>query len=391
VFVLAGEVLGGAERNALLLAAHLAHERGAVVEVCALDDRPGRARAVAETQGLRWTSVPVPWSGSRRAKASSLLRAARSIRRLRPDALLPSTNLPNVVCGLTWRLTGAQVSIWNQCDVLPTSRFSAAMFRRALHSSPLAVTTAFQVRDWLAREWDADPGKVHVIRSEVRLPPAERDRVSWRDALGLEDGELAASMLGHLHSGKDHDTLLRAWRLVVEEMVTAGERAPVLLLAGREAGTHHAVKALAYDLGLRDRVRFLGEVTDISGLLEASDLGVFSSRSEALGRGATEPMYAALAVAATDVPGIREAVGAPGLPFLSAPGDIESLAATILRLARDADLRVRVGRENAKLIRERQSAKETTAVYAELVARALSGRGRGQALEGALVATQAAS
>jgi glycosyltransferase involved in cell wall biosynthesis len=102
-------------------------------------------------------------------------------------------------------------------------------------------------------------------------------------------------------------------------------------------------------------------------------------------------MYAALAVAATDVPGIREAVGAPGLPFLSAPGDIESLAATILRLARDADLRVRVGRENAKLIRERQSAKETTAVYAELVARALSGRGRGQALEGALVATQAAS
>jgi glycosyltransferase involved in cell wall biosynthesis len=390
VFVLAGEVLGGAERNALLLAAHLAHERGAVVEVCALDDRPGRARAVAEAQGLRWTSVPVPWSGSRRAKASSLLRAAQSIRRLRPDALLPSTNLPNVVCGLTWRLTGAQVSVWNQCDVLPTSRFSPALFRRALHSSSLAVTTAFHVRDWLAREWGADPGKIHVIRSEVSLPPVERGRASWRSELGLEEDELAVCMLGHLHSGKDHDTLLRAWRLVVEG-TAAESRAPVLLLAGREAGTHHAVKALAYDLGLRDRVRFLGEVSDVSGLLEASDVGVFSSRSEALGRGATEPMYAGLAVAATDVPGIREAVGAPGLPFLSPPGDVNGLAATILRLARAADLRGRVGRENAELIRERQSAKETTAVYAELVARALSGRGRNQALEAALVATQAAS
>jgi glycosyltransferase involved in cell wall biosynthesis len=391
VFVLAGEVLGGAERNALLLAAHLVHERDAVVEVCALDDRPGRARAVAEAQGLAWTSVSVPWSGGRREKASSLLRAARSIRRLRPDALLPSTNLPNVVCGLTWRLTGAQVSIWNQCDVQPTSRFSAALFRRALRSSPLAVTTAFHVRDWLSREWDADFGKLHVIRSEVSLPAAERDRASWRAELGLEDDELAVCMLGHLHSGKDHDTLLRAWRLVVAGMETVGRRAPVLLLAGREAGTHYAVKALAYDLGLRDRVRFLGEVADISGLLEASDLGVFSSRSEALGRGATEPMYAGLAVAATDVPGIREAVGAPGLPFLSPPGDAESLAATILRLARDSDLRGRVGRENAELIRERQSAKETTAVYAELVARALSGRGRAQAIEAALVATQGSS
>jgi glycosyltransferase involved in cell wall biosynthesis len=102
-------------------------------------------------------------------------------------------------------------------------------------------------------------------------------------------------------------------------------------------------------------------------------------------------MYAGLAVAATDVPGIREAVGAPGLPFLSAPGDADSLAVTILRLARDSDLRERVGRENAELIRERQSSKTTTAVYAELVARALSGRGRSQAIEAALIAAQAAS
>src|SRR4029077_14150597 len=135
---------------------------------------------------------------------------------------------------------------------------------RALHSSPLAVTTAFHVRDWLAGEWDTDPRKIHVIRREVCLPPAKRDRAAWRAELRLEEGELSACMLGHLHSGKDHDTLLRAWRLVVEGMAAAETRARVLLLAGREAGTHHAVKALAYDLGLGDRVRFLGEVADIS-------------------------------------------------------------------------------------------------------------------------------
>ena len=372
VFVLAGEVLGGAERNALLLASHLVRNEGAVVEICALDDRPGRARAVAAADDLPWTSVSTPWSGGRRAKALSLWRAARTLRGLRPDALLSSTNLPNVVCGLTWRFSGAQVSLWNQCDVLPTSRFSDGLFRRALHSSPLVVTTAFQARDWLAREWGADVRRIHVIRSEVSLPAAERSRKEWRAELGLADGDLAACMLGHLHVGKDHDTLLRAWRLVVDAFEGEGRRC-VLLLAGRPAGTHHAIKALAFDLALRDSIRFLGDVEDVSGLLDAVDLAVFSSRSEALGRGATEPMYAGLPVAATDVPGIREAVGEPGIPFLALPGEVAGLADSILRLARDAELRARVGQANAELIRDRQSADVTTSAYADLLARALSG------------------
>ena len=184
--------------------------------------------------------------------------------------------------------------------------------------------------------------RIHVIRSEVSLPAAERSREEWRAELGLADGDLAACMLGHLHVGKDHDTLLRAWRLVVDALEGEGRRC-VLLLAGRPAGTHHAIKALAFDLALRDRVRFLGDVEDVSGLLEAVDLAVFSSRSEALGRGATEPMYAGLPVVATDVPGIREAVGEPGLPFLAPPGEVAGLADSILRLARDAELRARVG------------------------------------------------
>ena len=372
VFVLAGEVLGGAERNALLIARHLAHEEGADVEICALDDRPGRARAAAEAEGLRWTSVPTQWSGSRHSKFTSLTGAARALRRLRPDALLPSTNLPNVVCGLSWRLTGAQVCVWNQCDALPTKRFSHRIFRRAVQNTPLAVTTAFHVRDWLVREWGADAARIHVIRSEVSLPAPERGRGAWRADLGLEGGQLVACMLGHLHAGKDHDTLLRAWRVVVDRLEAESRRA-VLLLAGRPAGTHHAVKALAFDLALRDRVRFLGEVADIAGLLRASDLAVFSSRSEALGRGATEPMYAGLPVAATDVPGIREAVGGPGLPFLAAPGDVDGLADAILLLARDAELRTRVGRANRELIQTRQSAHATTDAYAELVSRALFG------------------
>jgi glycosyltransferase involved in cell wall biosynthesis len=369
VFVVAGEVLGGAERNTIELAVHFERE-GAEVVICALDGRPGRARVVAESLGLHWITAPTPWVGGQLERSVSLVRVARSLRRLRPDVLLPRTNLPNVVCGLTWRATGARVCIWNQCDVLGTKRFSSQLFRRAMHATPLAVTTAYHARDWLAKEWSYEPRRVHVIRSEVTLPAPLATRAQWRTRLGLWPQAIATCMIGHLHEGKDHDTLLRAWRLVADALRHEGP-SPCLLIAGRSAGNEDAVKALAFDLDLREFVRFLGDVIDIGGLLGAVDFAVFSSRSECLGRGSTEPMYAGLAVAGTDIPGIREALGEAGADLLAPPGDERALADVILRLTRDADLRHRVGRANAELIRARQSEAQTSAAYAELVAEVL--------------------
>lgn len=374
VFVVAGEVFGGAERGMIDLATHFAGVHGADVRICALDDRPGRAREVAVEAGFPWSSVSTPWVGTRASKVASLARVAAFLRRLEPDVLLPRTNLPNVVCGLTWRLSGAKTCIWNQCDVLGTRRFSQSLFRRALPATPFAITTAFHARDWLAEEWGFDRRRVHVIRSEVRLPSAKETRQGWRSQLAIGPETVAACMLGHLHGGKDHATLLRAWRIVVDRLAHEG-RSACRLIAGRSAGTEDDVKALAFDLDLREQVRFLGDVEDVGGLLAACDLAVFSSRSECVGRGATEPMAAGLAVAATDVPGIREGVGGPGREFLAAPGDEATLANAVLRLARDRQLREEVGQANAQLIVTRQSASTTSLVYARLIADVLGRRG----------------
>jgi glycosyltransferase involved in cell wall biosynthesis len=213
---------------------------------------------------------------------------------------------------------------------------------------------------------------VHVIRSEVVLPPPVENQESWRGRLEMQESDFVACMLGHLHQGKDHETLLRAWRIVSDRLRLDGRRA-LLLLAGRPAGSEDDVKALAFDLDLRDHLRFLGDVADVSGLLEVVDIGVFSSQSEAFGRGATEPMSAGLAVVATDVPGIREAVGEPGRELLARPADAESLAAGILRLALDPVLRESIGRANAELMRERQTAEPTSRAYALLIASGLAG------------------
>ncbi len=374
MFVLAGEVLGGAERGALDLAVVLARDEGAVVRVCALDDRAGPGPIFAEENGIPWSTLRTPWVGNRVAKAASLARVAAGLRRMHPDVLISSTNLPNVACGLTWRTTGARLAVWHQCDVLGSVRIGGSMFRRALHSAPLVISAAEHGRAWLHEHYGLDPGRVHVIPSSAELPPPRESGAAWRERLGIGEDVLVACMLAHLHKGKDHATLLHAWRLVVDRF-DAGAPRPVLLLVGRDAGAGNAAKALAFDLDLREQVRFVGEVSDVSGVLDACDLAVLSSRSEMFARAVSEPMGVGIPVVGTDVPGIREVMGAPGDRYLVPPGDAVALADAIVELALNADLRARVGQANADLIRSRQSKHATAHVYAGLLAEKLDGRG----------------
>jgi glycosyltransferase involved in cell wall biosynthesis len=107
----------------------------------------------------------------------------------------------------------------------------------------------------------------------------------------------------------------------------------VLLLAGRLDPMTDCVKALAFDLRLHDSVKFLGSVDDIAGLLNAVELGVFSSPMESSPNGVLECMAAGLPVVASDLPGVREVVGEAGLFHLAPPGDAASMADRIVALA----------------------------------------------------------
>jgi glycosyltransferase involved in cell wall biosynthesis len=368
--VVAGERFGGAERGALDLAQYLRDAEGAAVTLVALDDRPGRARRLAVEAGLDWTVVPVPWTGSRQAKLLALARFAGRMRRLRADALVGLTNLPNVVTGLTWRAAGASTAIWTQCDVNGSTRVAPSLFRRALLSTPLAVTWADHTRDWLVAGYGADPARIHVVPQQVVLLPPVRTGAAWRADLGVGEDDLVGCMLAHFHPGKDHLTALHAWRLVVDALAPEGVR-PVLVLAGRDDGTEASAKALAFDLRLRDHVRFPGEVADVGGLLDAADLAVFCSEQECLPRGVTEPLLRGLPAAGSDIPGVREAVGAAGARFLAPPHDAPALAEAILALLRDPSLREAAGRAGRELVLRRHGGAQMPRRYVDLLAERL--------------------
>jgi len=189
------------------------------------------------------------------------------------------------------------------------------------------------------------------------------NRLEWRAALQLEVGCFVACMIANMHKHKDHKTLLRAWRKAATTLAASGRNA-VLLLAGRYDDAYEELIALSYELEINHRVRFLGYVSDIPGLLSAVDISVFSSRSEGCPNGVLESMSAGLAVAGTDTEGLRETVGPTGLPFLAPAGDAAALAEIILKLANDPTLCSNLGAENQNRIKNKYN---STRMCAETV------------------------
>lgn len=133
--------------------------------------------------------------------------------------------------------------------------------------------------------------------------------------------------LGRLHAAKGLDTLLHALaRLPHAHLWLAGE-----------GPDRAALEALASELGVAGRVRFLGWRSDRSALLRACDLCVFPSRSEAFGTVIVEAWAhrRPLVAAAADGPRAFVDDGRTGLlvPIDEAPALAEAIARVLDRPA----------------------------------------------------------
>lgn len=341
VTVLGNLDLGGSERQALLLARHLSAEHRADVRVWALRGEPGRAARICDAEGLPWRCFRLGWPEGRSGRLREAARFAAALRRERPGLVLAYTWLPNILCGLAWRGSGARSFVWNQRDE-GRGLTRGMLHRLAARATPWFLCNNEPGKDFLAATYGVPSERLRLVRNGVILPPPGEGRREWRERIGIEDGRIAAVMLASVHPHKDHATLIRAWRAVLDGAAGGGPP-PVLLLAGRSYGFEEGLKALAFDLGLGESVRFLGEVDDIGALLGAADLCVHAAHREGLPNAVLEAMAAGLPVAATDLPGIREAVGPEGAGLLAPPEDPAALAERIVSLLSSERLRAATG------------------------------------------------
>ena len=364
LFVIDGFQLGGAERQALLLARDLTRY-GAEVAIWSLfGPHEGPVVDLCNRYGLPSHAIEFDWGPGLLPSPRSLLRLTRVLRLERPDVILPYTACPNLICGSIWRLTGAAGCIWNQRDE-GRNRYPPVLEGWAVRQTPCFVANSLHGAEFLVATLGADSRRVHIVPNGIQLDPPDASGQTWRRRLGLTDDMFVACMVANLHRFKDHDTLLRAWRIVLNRL--AGRHPTILFLPGRPDTTSEELHTLRDALDLGDSVQFLGPISDVTGFLQAMDLCVFSSRFEGVPNGVLECMAAGLPVVATDIPGIREALGDAGREYLCPPGSAECLADRILGLIDDDQRRAEMGRANQKRVELCFSIDNMVAAMAELI------------------------
>lgn len=123
----------------------------------------------------------------------------------------------------------------------------------------------------------------------------------------------------------------------VEVLARVSREVPARLVLVGDGPERPRVVERAEQLGLQDRVLFLGKHASIEELLSCADVFLLPSETESFGLAALEAMASGAPVVASRVGGLPEVVPEGEAGFLLPVGDVDGMAAAALSVLSDAD------------------------------------------------------
>lgn len=357
-------VLGGAENAMFMLLESL--DRAAWEPTLLLDDAPEveplAERAAAIGVPVRQVApMPLGLKGASRVPAF-----ARFLRRHRPDVFHAHMTSP-VAC--KWALAAAVLArvpaVLGTVQVgayEPPDRSAYWQLRGLARGVDRYLAVSREIAAELVGRlgWPAE--KVEVVYNAVDVERlAVAAPAGLREQLGGSETRPLVLTPARLDDQKGHETLLEA----VAEVPEA-----TFVLAG-EGPKRAELEARAAQLGLGERVRFLGRREDVPALLAACDVFCLPSLYEGSSLAVLEAMAAGIPVVSSAIGGTEELIEDGRSGLLVASGDAKALAAALRRVLGGADLRRELAakareRVNQGLTRE-QNAERVTGVYDELL------------------------
>jgi glycosyltransferase involved in cell wall biosynthesis len=189
---------------------------------------------------------------------------------------------------------------------------------------------ATQRQIWEAR--GIKPKSTKVILNGIDLPRFNEPTLNIRSQLGIEPNEFILGILASFRIEKNHTELVQALSLVHKKGICAR-----ILMIG-DGKTQTDTRNIAHDLGVLDKIIFVGEQSDVRPYIQACDMGILCSTVETFPLSVIEFIASGIPVIASNVGGLSEIIenGVNGLLYES--GNIESLASHIVNCS-NADFR----------------------------------------------------
>ena len=207
------------------------------------------------------------------------------------------------------------------------------------------VTVGNHVTDFFVQKGIHSKSGITTIPNGVETDqPLNIDIPSLRKQFGFDADALIIGIVARLEWRKDHRTLIHAFSRVVRKVPKAR-----LLVVG-DGVLKDELEKLCRDLGIESAIHFAGARADVPAILQAIDIFTLSSLHEGLPIALLEAMAAGRAVVCTKVGEIPRVIIHERTGLLVPPGEIDSLAASLIHLAKNKEDRLRLGKNGREVI-----------------------------------------
>jgi glycosyltransferase involved in cell wall biosynthesis len=294
---------------------------------------PAEARICGEAARWGVTVVPLPIARKSLGGVRSLLRWFRANR---CDVVSTHSSTDS------WLAAAALLVLGRPFPLVRTRHISAPVPRNALsrwlytRATSHIVTAGESLRAELIRRNGFPAERIESVPTGMdarRFRPGEQ--AAARAALGLPQNGTLVGIVATLRSWKGHRYLIEAVHKLPEDVG--------LVIVG-DGPMRQVLETLVDDLGVRARVRFAGNQHDVVPWLHALDIFALPSyANEGVPQALVQAMLAGLACVTTHAGSIAELATHEATALIVPVQNAEALRAAIGRLARDADLRRRLG------------------------------------------------
>ena len=288
----------------------------------------------AQKTGLYWEGTSIETVEIRmrsRYDLTAIWKTMRMMRRRRINALLffalgAGTFLAPLAARLAGiprviRMSGTVFEGLYPAVLRPLDRF-------LLSWTDIVITPTHYLKSRFVHQLHTPSRKLKVIPHGIGFPsPVKKSRRrGLKQELGLPPASRVVGIVANLIPVKDHAGLIRSAPSILESVPDA-----YFMLVG-DGPLKDELNHLSTELGVEDRIRFMGYRSDVGRLLGVMDVGVLCSRMEMFPMALLEMMAAEVPVVASRVGGIPELVedGVSGL--LVESGDTAALAGAVIRM-----------------------------------------------------------
>lgn len=366
--------LGGAERSLLLLLDNLDRARFAPAVLV-----PGEGDLTRELdlRDIPWRRIELPalkpnpsiWAIFKFGIA--LNRASKTISALMKEMDVGIVH-SNTTTAHLFASKGANIaklpSIWHVRDLSAPSFMEKSLAKSATVIVPISQA--------IANKLDTSASaKIHVIHNGVDTAAfVPGDGTLVRAELSIAPGAPVAGIVGQIVPWKGHTRFIEAAALVAERLpdarfIVAGDNR-----FGDFPNLLDELKSRADELGLADKMFFLGWREDICEVMNAIDVHCVASDFEPFGRVVIEAMACGKPVVAFNCGGPAEIIEQDATGVLVEPYAVDKFADAIAALLIDKELSARLGVAARAAVEQRFSAQTYAVRIQELYDSMLGGR-----------------